>query len=232
VSSSATTLPSPQADRLTVRPPMEGEHREADVLDVNPNPHDGGRAIAQQWPGGRRAIQGRGRGVRPELVNGRLVCPEFPASVIFPCRYGRRGRSSCRGRGVALCGGAKQGHDVIVRWPRRHGPRRCMFRPTARTPSQRTPRLRRGLRSLRRAGFGPGYGQTTSSANTSARVFMSPWVKATYARLNTSMCDGLSRSLLPPRRMVRSSPRRPMTLTLYRRPWTGGRTGARMKCPV
>jgi hypothetical protein len=44
---------------------MEGENREADVLDVSPNPHEGGRAIAQQCGlAGVVAIQRRGRGAR------------------------------------------------------------------------------------------------------------------------------------------------------------------------
>jgi hypothetical protein len=44
---------------------MEGENRKADVLDVSPNPHEGGRAIAQQCGlAGVVAIQRRGRGVR------------------------------------------------------------------------------------------------------------------------------------------------------------------------
>jgi hypothetical protein len=91
---------------------MEGENRKADVLDVSPNPHEGGRAIAQQCGlAGVVAIQRRGRGLGPpELVKRRLICPEFPALRDLPVvDVEDEDVVHVECPGVALCRGAKQG---------------------------------------------------------------------------------------------------------------------------
>jgi hypothetical protein len=74
--------------------------------------------------------------------------------------------------------------------------------------------------------------QTTSSANTSARAFMSPLVKAAYVRLNTSIC-GWSVTMAPSIGADgEAGTRRPMTLTPARRPTVEGHTPGSHAQPV